>query len=67
MTGGGPVGEVRPMIDRESPDAAETRGANAGTRFSATSGLVRVRGVLPIALGWSIVGRQKAPTTAVKH
>ena len=35
---GNPTGEVRPMIDREPPNAAETRGASVRTRFCETSG-----------------------------
>ena len=38
MNNGYLAGEVRPMIDREPPNAAETRGASIGTRFGETSG-----------------------------
>jgi hypothetical protein len=38
MNTGHPTGEVRPMIDREPPNAAETRGASVGTRLGETSG-----------------------------
>ena len=38
MNNGNPTGEVRPMIDREPPNAAETRGASVRTRFCETSG-----------------------------
>ncbi len=38
MNNGYPAGEVRPVIDREPPNAAETRGASVGTRCSATAG-----------------------------
>jgi hypothetical protein len=38
MNNGNPTGEVRPMIDREPPKAAETRGASVRTRFCETSG-----------------------------
>jgi hypothetical protein len=37
MNNGYPAGEVRPMIDREPPNAAETRGASVRTRFAETS------------------------------
>jgi hypothetical protein len=61
MNNGNPTGEVRPMIDREPPNAAETRGASVRTQFCETSGLVRALGALPIALERRIVsfrGRQ---------
>jgi hypothetical protein len=35
------------MIDREPPNAAETRGASVRTRFCETSGLVRAPGAFP--------------------
>jgi hypothetical protein len=38
MNSGHPTGGVRPMIDREPPNAAETRGASVGTRLGETSG-----------------------------
>jgi hypothetical protein len=38
MNNGNPTGEVRPMIDRQPPNAAETRGASVRTRFCETSG-----------------------------
>jgi hypothetical protein len=59
-----PVGgtTVRPMIDREPPNAAETRGASVRTRFCKTSGLVRALGALPITLERRIVGFQKPPS-----
>ena len=47
------------MIDREPPNAAETRGASARARFCETSGLVRALGALPIVLERRIVGFQK--------
>ena len=62
MNNGNPTGEVRPMIDREPPNAAETRGASVRTRFCETSGLVRALGALPIALERRIVGFQKPAT-----
>src|SRR5919106_5410321 len=62
MNNGNPTGEVRPMIDREPPNAAETRGASVRTRFCGTSGLVRALGALPIALERRIVGFQKPAT-----
>ena len=62
MNNGNPTGEVRPMIDREPPNAAETRGASVRTRFCETSGLVRAPGALPIALERRIVGFQKPAT-----
>ena len=62
MNNGFSAGEVRPMIDREPPNAAETRGASVRTRFFETSGLVRALGALPIALERRIVGFQKPAT-----
>jgi hypothetical protein len=62
MNNGNPTGEVRPMIDREPPNAAETRGASVRTRFCETSGLVRALGALPLPLERRIIGLQK-PTT----
>ena len=62
MNNGNPTGEVRPMIDREPPKAAETRGASVRTRFCETSGLVRALGALPIALERRIVGFQQPAT-----
>jgi hypothetical protein len=50
------------MIDREPPNAAETRGASVRTRFCETSGLVRAPRSLPIALERRIVGFQKPST-----
>ena len=37
MNDGNPSGEVRPMVDREQPNAAETRGARVGTRSGKAS------------------------------
>jgi hypothetical protein len=62
MNNGNPTGEVRPMIDRQPPNAAETRGASVRTRFCETSGLVRALGALPVALERRIVGFQKPAT-----
>jgi hypothetical protein len=62
MNNGKPTGEVRPMIDREPPNAAETRGASVRTRFCESSGLVRALGALSIALERRIVGFQKPAT-----
>jgi predicted PurR-regulated permease PerM len=64
MTSGDPAGEVRPMIDREPPDAAETRGASVGTRFGETAGAGSGPPPLPIALERRIVGFQKPATGA---
>ena len=38
MNNGYPAGEVRPGIDREPPNVAETRGASVGTRFGKAPG-----------------------------
>jgi len=38
MNNGYPAGEVRPLIDREPPNAAETRGASVATRPGEASG-----------------------------
>ncbi len=38
MNNGYPAGEVRPVIDRGPPNAAETQGASVGTRFGKASG-----------------------------
>jgi hypothetical protein len=43
-----PTGEVRPMIDREPPNADKTQGAVVGKDGSARPpGLVRALGALP--------------------
>ena len=59
MNNGYPAGEVRPMIDRGPPNAAETRGASVRTRFGEPRGLVRAFSALPIALERHIVGVQE--------
>jgi len=56
MNDGNPTGEVRPMIDREPPNAAEMRGASPTKRFCATLGLVPALAALPSALKRRIVG-----------
>jgi hypothetical protein len=62
MNNGYPAGEVRPMIDREPPNAAETRGASVRSRFGEPQGLVRAFSALPIALERRIVGFRKPAT-----
>ena len=62
MNNGYPAGEVRPMSDREPPNAAETR-VQASERGSlGPRGLVRALDALPIALERRIVGFQRPAT-----
>jgi hypothetical protein len=50
MNNDNPTGEVRPMIDREPPNADKTQGAGVGKDGSARPrGLVRALGALPRA------------------